>query len=297
MTWPTHRAFRLAQGLAVLIAALAAPAARADTATLITSSKDATLIEDPTGSVANGTGFAIFAGRVNVFGMGTIRRGLLKFDISRAVPEGSTINSVSLTLRHVQNNNGTQSVRLHRATVDWGEGPSDSTSGQGAPSMPGDSTWIHTFYPDSFWPTPGGDFDPASSASTSVRGIGFYTWASTPGLVADVQAWLDDPASNFGWMVRGNETVMHTTKKFASREWGIPEERPRLVIDFTPPVTGDLNGDGIVNSLDLGILLASWSIPARAPGCGGAMPCAADLNHNGLVDSIDLGILLANWTL
>lgn len=59
----------------------------------------------------------------------------------------------------------------------------------------------------------------------------------------------------------------------------------------------DLNHDGLVNSLDLGILLSAWSIPSKFPGCGGAVPCASDLNGDGLVNTLDLGILLASWTL
>jgi hypothetical protein len=64
-----------------------------------------------------------------------------------------------------------------------------------------------------------------------------------------------------------------------------------------PPPTclGNLNGDTEVNGLDLGILLVNWSIPAGAPGCGGATPCASDLNGDTLVNGLDLGILLGNW--
>jgi hypothetical protein len=51
--------------------------------------------------------------------------------------------------------------------------------------------------------------------------------------------------------------------------------------------TGDLNGDGLVNGIDLGILLGAWG---AAPGR------AADLTQDGFVDGIDLGVLLANWT-
>ena len=67
------------------------------------------------------------------------------------------------------------------------------------------------------------------------------------------------------------------------------------VPDVSP--TGDLNRDLVVDGIDLGILLANWSIPATAPGCGGASPCAADINADGHVNGIDLGILLANWTI
>jgi hypothetical protein len=48
---------------------------------------------------------------------------------------------------------------------------------------------------------------------------------------------------------------------------------------------GDIDGDGVVDSTDLGILLSQW---------GG--PGSADLDASGLVDSADLGILLAGWT-
>lgn len=54
-----------------------------------------------------------------------------------------------------------------------------------------------------------------------------------------------------------------------------------------PPPNPDLNGDGIVNGADLGLLLVAWG---PCPGC------AADLNRDGAVTGADLGILLAAWT-
>jgi hypothetical protein len=52
-----------------------------------------------------------------------------------------------------------------------------------------------------------------------------------------------------------------------------------------PAITGDLNGDGKVNLLDLSILLRNWN------NLGGP----ADLNHDGIVNVIDLSILISNW--
>ncbi len=52
------------------------------------------------------------------------------------------------------------------------------------------------------------------------------------------------------------------------------------------PAAADLNGDGVVDGLDLGVLLASWG------PCAG---CAADINGDGTVDSFDLAVLLAAW--
>lgn len=53
-----------------------------------------------------------------------------------------------------------------------------------------------------------------------------------------------------------------------------------------PPNPADLNGDGVVDGADLGILLGSWG---PCPGC------EADLNGDGVVDGADLGMLLGNW--
>jgi hypothetical protein len=51
------------------------------------------------------------------------------------------------------------------------------------------------------------------------------------------------------------------------------------------PVLGDLNGDGLVDGADLGLLLANWD----GSGLG-------DLNGDGTVNGADLGILLAAWS-
>jgi hypothetical protein len=50
---------------------------------------------------------------------------------------------------------------------------------------------------------------------------------------------------------------------------------------------GDVDGNGVVDGGDLGILLSAWG------PCDG---CAADLNGDGTVDGADLGQLLTAWT-
>ena len=49
----------------------------------------------------------------------------------------------------------------------------------------------------------------------------------------------------------------------------------------------DINGDGVVNGIDLGLLLAAW----------GTSNEAADLNHDGTVGGADIGLLLVGWTI
>jgi hypothetical protein len=56
----------------------------------------------------------------------------------------------------------------------------------------------------------------------------------------------------------------------------------------TPVMTGDLNGDGVVNVADLLILFDHWG------GCPPG-PCPADLNGDGVVNVADLLILFDNW--
>jgi probable HAF family extracellular repeat protein len=70
-----------------------------------------------------------------------------------------------------------------------------------------------------------------------------------------------------------------------------------LLTPIPQPIPADLNQDGLVNGLDLGMLLINWSIPPGMPGCNGKFPCAADLDDDGLVNGLDLGQLLAAWTI
>jgi hypothetical protein len=51
--------------------------------------------------------------------------------------------------------------------------------------------------------------------------------------------------------------------------------------------TGDLNNDGLINVIDLGIFLSNWGSTSRP---------SSDLNSDGYVNVIDLGILLSNWS-
>ncbi len=43
---------------------------------------------------------------------------------------------------------------------------------------------------------------------------------------------LDDPSTNFGWIVIGNEETIQTAKRFDSREVSQAGRRPRLTITY-----------------------------------------------------------------
>jgi hypothetical protein len=202
----------------------------------IGASKDNTLYQDPEGTLSNGIGPGFFAGTT---AQGEIRRGLVAFDIAAAVPAGSTITGVTLTLHMSSSMVSPVNVSLMRVLADWGEGTSNAgaTGGGGAPATPGDATWVHRFYPGTLWANPGGDIAPGASAVQSVSNIAFYTWGG-PGVVADVQGWLDAPGSNFGWLLKGDETALATAKRFDSRENLSASARPALQITYTVPAPG-----------------------------------------------------------
>jgi spore coat protein A len=202
----------------------------------VAPSQDTTIFSED-GDLSNGAGDHFFAGRTKGTNGTQLRRGLVAFDIAAAVPAGSTINSVTLTLFVSRERTGDQTVSLHRVQAAWGEGTSHAAGeeGQGAPATTDDATWTHRLWPGTTWTTNGGDFDASASASATVGNQNnYFSWTSA-GMTADVQSWLDTPAGNFGWIVIGNEVGTRVVKRFDSRENAIAAQRPELEIDFTPP--------------------------------------------------------------
>ncbi len=263
---------------------------QADTVTL-TPSKDNTLIEITSGDQrSNALGDGIYSGRVGPMGGGTRRRAPLAFDLVGAIPAEAEIASVTLTLNLISTVSGAQTLSLYALLADWGEGTSNDNGGQGSPATPGDATWKHMFYDTDVWSNLGGDYSPVVSAS-QVVGINtgvFYTWGPTAQMQADVENWLADPATNFGWLLVGNESQLQTVKKFASKDHFLEVWRPQLTIEFVSPTQcpADFDGDDMVTAADLALLLGSWG---DCPGC------PADLDDDGMVDAFDLATLLGTW--
>lgn len=216
--------------------------------------KDATIIQENS-AIANGSGLGLFAGNIGA-GVGFARRGLVQFDTS-GIPAGSTINSVSvvLTLTRAHATATPTDIGLFRIITGWNEGPSHagSSSGAGSFAVTGDVTWAHTYFSDQFWTTPGGDIAGVASA---IRTIGTtltaYTWNTNAALVADVQAWVNNPGTNFGWMLKGNEAAATTTRRFASREVSNASQRPKVIIDYTP-----VPAPGAIAMAGMGVVLAA----------------------------------------
>ncbi|MEM7032801.1 MAG: Ig-like domain-containing protein [Chloroflexota bacterium] len=213
----------------------------------LTPTKDNTLYEDVSGALSNGVGQYMFAGRVGGAGGNTLRRGVVAFDVDNTIPAGSTILSATLQLNMSKSAGGTNDVTLHKLLADWGEGSSDAGQvkpgeGIGGPASVNDATWTFSFFTSTTWMATGGDFNAIESASQSVAGSGSYSWQSA-GMVADVQNWLDNAATDYGWLIKGDEAGGATSKRFGTRESPTESNRPMLIItvQLPPSNTVDLS--------------------------------------------------------
>lgn len=279
-----------------LVLAGGAAAARADVIVLrqgldgYVGTRDTSIMAE-SGALTAGGDDKFFVGRTQGR-MGTSsRRALLRFDLEAILP-GSTITRVMLTLRLMAFGTGrtTDQINLHRLARDWGEGtvPGPGGGAQGGAAMPGDATWSHNFLDRTMWTTPGGDFSSLISTSLTVGPVSeLKTFPSTPELVADVQDWVDDPATHFGWILIGNETTGGSIKLWASKENSRTDLRPTLAIEFEPaPVvmSFDFDGDHDVDLADFLELVACFSGPgvAHVPGCE-----SGDVDFDGDVDLSD----------
>lgn len=201
------------------------------------------------------------AGQFLVSGEGV--RSLLRFDVASSVPAGSTVLDVVLTLNLGETDGSATEVGILPVTRAWGEAGSDAVGNEhiGAPANPFDATWQYAFYDGSEWDTPGGDLASVSAQAT-VSGIGSYEWFSQE-LISDVQAWVDNSTSNFGWAI---SSVAEQLKSFVSKDGPGGILAPTLEITYEPPpgpplivegrLWNDANGDGLrsdpaLDSLDL----------------------------------------------
>ena len=69
-------------------------------------------------------------------------------------------------------------------------------------------------------------------------------------------------------------------------QWEVIQDNYDVSLAVVSTLTGDINGDGVVNTADLLLLLAAWG---DCPGC------PEDLDGDGVVNTADLLTLLANW--
>ncbi len=209
--------------------------------------EDTSIFSESNGGVWNAGGATngIFSGTIrqlDFFGNFQNRRALLRVDLS-AIPAGATVRQAGLRLVIQASGIGTavQDYALHALEKPWGEGVVDAGSdgGRGGAPGEGDATWMANRHNVSQWAGPGGDFAAEASATASAAGPDSEVRWSSPGMAADVQGWIDDPAANHGWIIIGALEGVETrrVKKFYSSEAADLAVRPMLTVVIGPPRT------------------------------------------------------------
>jgi hypothetical protein len=214
----------------------------AATITLDPSLENTLVQTSGTAQLSNALG-NVYVGRTNQAAGVSIRRGLIEFDIADNIPSDATITGGTLAMTDVQGLNGNQTLTLHDTLQSWGQGTSNG-SGNGAAATNGDATWLYTFYNASNpsastkWATPGGSYSPTVSGSAldvatgSAGYLVLWESGSNPQMTADIQNWLSDPATNFGWTLLGNESQSQTTKAL----YGMySSSQPLLTVSYAVP--------------------------------------------------------------
>lgn len=179
---------------------------------------------------------------------GTRNHGLLRFEVAAALPAGARISSVELSLEVVgrpADGFAAAVFELRAVRRAWGEGVqvagSSDHPGLGAPAAEGEADWLECAAgTGAFWTEPGGAWgaDVATEVSSEQTIYGVpdspYVFATSERMVADVQGWLDRPATNFGWMLLPrDESIRFSARRFASREDA--GRAPVLTVDYMPP--------------------------------------------------------------
>ena len=176
----------------------------------------------------------IFAGTIRT---GFVRRALVRVDLGD-IPPGSVVTDATLemTVERSGENFGAFDLGLHPVLREWTEGDvtaPGSEGGVGSPANSGDPTWNSAAHNGTPWDNIGGDFAETPSATASAgQFLSIVEWGGE-GLIADIQRWIDDPASNFGWMIVSSiEDQNQRVKKLVSSEG--TTARPRLTVEITP---------------------------------------------------------------
>lgn len=175
--------------------------------------EDTTIYSENVDNNGGGHAFSI-AGIAN---NGNERRALVRFDFSGIAP-GSIINSATLNLSVLQIGNIGGNFELFRVDTDWSEG--NKVGNQGALATAGEATWNSAEFGSVDWATPGGSFFSPLLDDVDITSTGVSSFNSTVNFTAAIQAAVDDPTLNFGFLITSSDSDPGSAIRIGSREGG-----------------------------------------------------------------------------
>lgn len=102
------------------------------------------------------------------------------------------------------------------------------------------------------------------------------------------KVWTTNPANGSAWKISD-----FTNAEIGVQAWHATANAHRvtavwMVVNYTSgsPITGDINGDGKVNIIDVSRIIDKWGAITKPP---------EDLNQDGRVDIQDISIIIDNW--
>jgi len=221
--------------------------------TVVIASRDNTLYwsDDPHDQLSNGAGGSFIVGRTGqqipcppADPYCTVRRGVIFFNLSRVLDpvmslgeDDKPIKSVALEMTVRKTGPNDAEIEMYALTQNFGEGSSDASGapGQGAEAQPGDATWLFSFYPNTSWTTPGGDYADVSIAVQNVSRQITYQWAS-PLLSKQLVNLYRQSERNFGWLLKvKDESERGTAKEFYGHQCSAGALRPKIIVTYVGP--------------------------------------------------------------
>jgi hypothetical protein len=216
-------------------------------------------------------------------------RGLFKFSFTE-IPTNALITSAALRLVVTQTGRPPADYDLKRLLTSWAEA-------QASWNVRSNSTPWNAGGAQS-----GTDYVSTPSATAALGDTGNTNEFTSPQLAADVQMWVLNPVTNFGWILIATGELPGTGKQVGSRE--NPSNEPVLIIGYTlpelpapaapPTIFGTArDGDNIRFSFNAqsnrtyavefrdSLTVSNWSVLTNIP----ALPANATVQITNTVDS------------
>ncbi len=98
-------------------------------------------------------------------------------------------------------------------------------------------------------------------------------------MLTDVQKWLDSPATNFGWIILGNESAGQTAQRFGGKDATAPETPPQLTVQYASTWIWTGSAGNAAWSAS-----GNWTGGTGFPGSGTAIVLGSSQATSGTVD-------------
>jgi hypothetical protein len=221
--------------------------------------------------------YLLSLGDIDVGGAGDLRAGqrdvagnfsipILQFSLS-SLPTNITILSARLELTYYFMSEAYNPLNFsaYRVLKRWTAG-----NGSGTAPYSGIVTYNYANYSSVLWGMPGADQTAVDREANSQSSLVFnsgtpegnYSWSLNPSLVA---AWIANSSSNNGILIKSNVTTLRARYFFRSSDFGIVDQRPKLIITFLKGASGascalqfDATNCGCISSAELANAINAW---------------------------------------